>query len=97
MCLTCPVKGDPLGSTALMEVVKDILVAGQEAGESCGHAHGDAGADGLYGRSEAGDEEHTQQQNQELPRCHFTQMSAPHRSKWESRGQLGLSVFANAD
>jgi len=75
-CLTRGVQGNPFGSTALVEVVEDVGVAGQEAGERRRHAHGDARADHLHGPgpSAARHQEDDQEQRPMLCWIHFTNL-----------------------
>lgn len=71
--LTCLIKGNPLGSAALVEKVEDVRVARQKPGEGSGYADRNASADGLHciHQSKAG--ECVQQQDVPSPEFHLVQ------------------------
>lgn len=47
--VTCVVERNPLGSTALVEIVKNVWVASYERSQGRSHSDRDGGADGFDG------------------------------------------------
>ena len=85
--VTCLVERDPLGAAALVEIVENVPVVGDERRQGRSHADRDSGADGLYGLGPGpGAEEQPQQQDRTPRRSHVSHTHVPCLST-DTRGQ----------